>query len=368
MLVYSKKITRFINSIKSTILEILSKELRLKVFSERFYDFEQRRHYPINVVIYNNKNMLGYFDTEFYELGFHERLMFVNNTQLQNIIRHELAHYMTFLKYGYPDKPHGWAFINFCRSVGWGDEISAATICLEEGDHSSTEMSSTFRKVQKLMSLATSSNPHEAELAMIKSQQLLLKHNLESQNIERIDQDDDEKIYLKRVLKQKRADAKMQSIARILNTFFVNTVYNHSGYFTYLEIVGSLVNLEIAEYVANILQHELDWLWDQAKQQHSNLKGLVAKNSFFSGIAKGYCNKIEAFKADYSPDVNNALVVIAKKLVDAEDLIYSNLTTRKSSRKFCPNSSALGEQAGRQLNFNAAINQPSKNSELMISY
>jgi hypothetical protein len=42
---------------------------------------------------------------------------------------------------------------------------------------------SVLRKVQKLMALATSSNKHEAEQAMIKSHQLLLKHNIDVSNI-----------------------------------------------------------------------------------------------------------------------------------------------------------------------------------------
>lgn len=369
MLVYSIKITKFIEFIKSAIKEILSKELKLKVYRERFYNSTQCHHYPIKVVIYNDKSMLGYFDSDFFELGFHERLMQVNKEQLYNIIRHELAHYLAFLKYGHDSKPHGWSFKTFCQSVGWGEEISAASVCLEENMHSySSETSSTFRKIQKLMALATSSNPNEAELAMIKSQQLLLKYNVEFETLNHTCEKDEEKIYLKRILKQKKADAKMQTIARILNTFFVNTVYNHSEHFTYLEIVGSFVNLEIAEYVASVLQHELDWLWDQAKKQHSYLKGLVAKNSFFLGIAKGYCNKIEALKNSYSQDVSNALIVIEKKLINAEALIYSGLTRRKSSRKFCPNSSALGEKVGKQLNFNPAIERNPKNSGCSIGF
>lgn len=369
MLIYSQKIAKFIEFIKSAIKEILSKELKLKVFRERFYTAEHRYHYPIKVVIYNNRSMLGYFDSDFYELGFHERLMSVKKEQLYNIIRHELAHYLAFLKYGHDPKPHGWTFKSFCQSVGWGEEISAAAVCLEETEHSyNAEISSTFRKVQKLMALATSSNQNEAELAMIKSQQLLLKHNVELESMGHLSTEEDDKIFLKRILKQKKADAKMQAIARILNTFFVNTVYNHCDNFTYLEIVGSFVNLEIAEYVANVLQHELDWLWDQTKKQHSYLKGLVAKNSFFLGIAKGYCNKIEALKNSYNQDVTNALMVIEKKLVDAEALIYSGLTRRKSSRKYCPNSSALGEQVGKQLHFNPAIDRTPQNSGQSIGY
>lgn len=369
MLVYSKKIVKFIEFVKSAIIEILSKELRLKIIRGRFYTSGNFCNYPINVVIYNNKSMLGYFDSDFYELGFHERLMSVKKEQLYNIIRHELAHYLAFLKYGHDPKPHGWTFKSFCQSVGWGEEISAATICLEDSEHSySAEVSNTFRKVQKLMALATSSNQNEAEQAMIKSQQLLLKHNVELESLSYAGAEDEEKIFLKRILKQKKSDAKMQAIARILNTFFVSTIYNHCQHFTYLEIVGSFVNLEIAEYVASVLQHELDRLWNQAKKQHSYLKGLVAKNSFFLGVAKGYCDKIEALKSSYQQDVHNALMIIEKKLVDAQALIYSGLTSKKSSRQYCPNSSALGEQVGKQLQFNPALNRTASNSGRSIGY
>lgn len=119
-----------------------------------------------------------------------------------------------------------------------------------------------MRKVQKLMALATSSNEHEAQQAMIKSQQLLLKHNIDFRNIE---DGEDEKIFLKRIMKQTKKNAKMRSIAQILGTFFVNIVYNRREGFTYLEVVGSATNVEIAEYVATTLEHKLDALWDQTK-------------------------------------------------------------------------------------------------------
>lgn len=368
MLVYSQKILRFVGFVKSTIRDILSRELKLTFLKDRFCVFENRKLYPINVVIYNNQNMLGYFNSDFYELGFHERLMQADKEQLRNIIRHELAHYMTFIKYGHDVLPHGSAFNDYCRSVGWGKEVSAATVHLTESEQTfNAEISSTFRKIQKLMALSTSSNPNEAELAMIKSQQLLLKHNVELESIH-LNNEDGEKIYLKRILKQKRVDAKMQAISRVLNTFFVSTVYSSSENSTWLEIAGSFANIEIAEYVANVLQHELDRLWDLTKKDHPHLKGLVAKNSFFAGIAKGYCDKIESLKQSYDQTVANALVVIEKKLEDAKDLIYSRLRNSKSSRKYCPDSAALGEQAGKQLNFNPAIQKSSQNAGHLIGF
>lgn len=73
MIIYSSKIIHFINEIKTAIRRILSDEIRLKVMSERFLDRKMESSYPIKAVIYNHKKMLGYFDPEFYELGFHER-------------------------------------------------------------------------------------------------------------------------------------------------------------------------------------------------------------------------------------------------------------------------------------------------------
>ena len=67
-----------------------------------------------------------------------------------------------------------------------------------------------------------------------------------------------------------------------------------------------LWNIEIADYVAGFLIEELENRWDHAKKQHVGLKGMVAKNSFLLGIAKGYCNKINALKRDYHSDVSNA--------------------------------------------------------------
>jgi len=366
MLIYSKKIIGFLNEIKSVTKHILSQELGLKVFGDRFIDRSGQFSYPIRVVIYNNKSMLGYFNSDFYELGFHECLMRSSRDQLHNIIKHEIAHFMIFIDYGSAVQPHGIEFKQFCRHLSWGEEVFSATTCLDDGATGPcNEESAVLRKVQKLMALATSRNEHEAELAMIKSHQLLLKHHIDAKYI---GAEDEEKVYLKRILKQKKEDAKMRSIAIILETFFVSTVYCRGGGFIYLEIVGSVVNIEIAEYVACFLDKELDKIWEQAKKQFAGLKGMVAKNSFFMGIAKGYCNKINSLKRVYDTDVSNALLVIEKKLVEAKKMVYQRLKSTKSGGRYCPLSGTLGEKIGRELNIQPGINAPSKNSQTSLTY
>jgi hypothetical protein len=364
MFVYSKKIILFVQEIKSTLKGILSREAHLKVAADRFYDRWHAVSYPIRIVIYNNKSMLGYFDSNFYELGFHECLMHSSQGQLHNVIRHELAHYLTFIKYG-NIQPHGAEFREICKKMGWGEEVYQATTCLDDGRKApEMEESSIFRKVQKLMALANSSNKNEAEQAMIKSQQLLLKHNLESKYM---DKENDEKIFVKRILKQKRENAKMRSIAIILETFFVSPIYRRTDGFIYLEILGDGVNIEIAEHVAIVLDRELDNLWSQA-QQLASLKGMIAKNSFFLGIAKGYCNKIQALKREYHAEVKNGLMVIEKKLMEAKALVYQRLSSNRSKGSYCRDSSALGEKMGSQLNINPAIKSSSNTTETLIGY
>lgn len=302
--------------------------------------------------------MLGYFDADFYELGFNACLMHMKRPQLLHVIQHELAHYLTFINYGHSVQSHGSEFRELCHRMGWGEEVYKATTCLEKEETSlDAHESAVLRKVQKLMALTTSNNQYEAELAMIKSQQLLLKHNLESPG----ELDGGEKIVLKRILKNKRENAKMRSIALILETFFVNVIFCRAGNFMYLEILGDAVNIEIAEYVAHVLQDELDKLWLYAKKS-ANLRGTIAKNSFFLGLAKGYCNKIRFLKREYNTAETHALMVIEKKLMDAKAMVYKRLTSSKSHANYCPTSSALGEKMGRQLHIKPALS-PKKSDE-----
>jgi hypothetical protein len=364
MFVYSREIIRFVHEIKAVIKNIFTKEIRLKCTGNRFYDRSERYSYPINVVIYNNKSMLGYFESEFYELGFHERLMRCSKDLFYDIIRHELAHYMTFLNHGHTVQPHSAEFKEFCKKMGWGERVYKATIQLDSDQTlADAEEGAVLRKVKKLMALTASSDKNEAEQAMIKSQQLLLKYNLESNYAGC----EEEKIFMKRIMKQKRETAKMRGIAEILKTFFVSIVYHRGSEGIYLEILGSAVNLEIAEHVAFVLDSEFESLWVQAKKE-ARLKGAVAKNSFFMGIAKGYCNKISALKKTYTAEVAGALVVLEKQLIEAQAMAYPHLSSRSISSSYCSKSSALGEKMGRQLNIRPGINERSRASQAYLDY
>lgn len=363
MFVYSKSTIRFVQDIKTAVKTILSREIGLRCFGDRFYDRRETASYPIKVVIYNHKAMLGYFDASFYELGFHEHLMHVKKEQLYHVIRHELAHYMTFINHGEAAEPHSPEFKAFCQKMGWGKEVSQASIELNF-EEAQKEESATLRKVKKLMALGASSHQNESEQAVIKSQQLLLKYNLESTYT---DFQDEPKIFMQRILKQKKETAKMRAIAIILQTFFVSVVYNKGDGATYLEIIGDKLNLEIAAYVAGFLDLEFEGLWNSAKQK-GLLKGALAKNSFFLGLAKGYSEKIKALKKEAGEETACALLVLEKKLLDARDLVYPRLSSKVSYRGHCQEASKLGERMGRALNIRPGLEKRSDPSGSAIAH
>ncbi len=360
MHIYSKKIVQFIAKVKSSVKEVIAKEMGLRVFGDRFYDKRERISYPIKIVIYNNKSMLGYFAHDFYEFGFHEKLMHISHADLVNIIRHELAHYQTFIEY--PEAAaHGVEFRSICKRFGWGEEVFKATTCLDDGVQIiDIEENSILRKVQKLMALSSSQNQHEAELAMIKSQELLLKHNLEYV------ESDEERVFLIRILKQKKENAKMRAISQILATFFVSCVFSRCSGFVYLELVGNKTNIEIAEYVALFLDKELERLWKESKREN-NLQGTVAKNCLFMGIAKGYCNKISALKRSYTTDITKQVIAIENKLVEVQKMCYPRLRYTKSQGSFCKESSRLGESLGSKLTIKPAVTSNSNKCFLISS-
>jgi hypothetical protein len=243
-----------------------------------------------------------------------------------------------------------------CKRLGFSDDISLATVNLlaandeKEGDLVSEKV---LEKVKKLLQLAQSSNEHEAELATLKANALLLRHNLDHL------QDPGETIYLQKLLHQKRKDSKMAAIYDILKHFIVKVVISHGRGTCCLEVSGSLTNVKLASYVAEFLNQEFDHLWESARKEHG-LQGLRAKNSFFVGIARGFNDKMEKSKAQFSPEDHKALIKVEKELHSRIHEIYGRLGTSRSGAQTDYEASQLGFQKGKGLTIRQGIESSAK--------
>lgn len=366
MFIYSETSKAFIERVCEEIRALFFLEIE-SVFPVKFNRSRilyKNFQFPLNIVVFEDQTKLGYFDYRHYEIGISKKLMYTAFDQvIRNVIRHELAHFLAFLFYG-PSEGHGENFKIICEKLNWQEDVSKAYSNIDLENLKSLEKVKNnhvdlLNKVKKLLALAASDNVHESEMATMKANKLLMEHNLSL--INQVDRENE--VVVKRVLTATKKNAKHIAIYEILKTFYVSPVFNHGRGIFYLEIVGSFENTEIAEYVANFLDSELDRLWLITKKT-SKLSGIVAKNSFFRGISKGYTEKIQQQKANspYQKD----LIIIDKNLNQNLKMVYNRLGSSYSSDlKSHEKAHHLGLQTGSKLSINPGLK--SKDGPKLIS-
>lgn len=355
MIIYDQTSIAFIRRSEEVLKEILQ-SLGFEVRTTRFVF--KKHLYPMSVVVFEGGTDLGHFNANYFQIALNRRLIYqAKDSVLRDILKHELAHYLTFLEHGVV-QPHGPEFHKTCRYYGFPDEIAFATMNLDlansekEGDIDSERV---LEKVKKLLQLAQSSNTHEAELATLKANALLLRHNLDHLKLE----SNDEPIYLDRVLIQKRKDAKITAVYDMLKHFIVKPVISYGRGTCCLEVSGSLTNVKLAVYIANFLDREFEHLWEKTKADHK-LRGLRAKNSFFLGIAKGFEEKMKESKAQFTSSEQKALLVVEKDLSSRTKIIYRSLSSTRSGNSIDSHAGALGVQSGKNLSIRQGVEGKSK--------
>jgi hypothetical protein len=362
---YSQTILTYLTRIKFLAKEILKCEMNLQVRGERFAI--KNISYPLNFVVFEGNTRLGYFDHETFEIGINRNVLLMTKAEdLKNLLRHELAHYIIFIKFGNTVAAHGAEFRELCKTFYWGEDVfSASSQALTEAAEEPLPLNDEkiLSKIRKILALTSSSNPHEAEQATIKANTLLTKYNLrEIQSLNpSYSEEQKEDMCVKRILKKNRSSAKLSSITSILRTFYVYPVLNYGTKIVYLEVFGTKTNVSIAEYVGIFLDEELDRLWLKVKRENAQLKGLASKNSFMRGVAKGYCQKVEALQESYPSRDQKSLIILEKKLTIASEMAYPRLSHKRSSYQNCEKASRLGDKEGKRLSIHTGIDKkPSK--------
>lgn len=347
MFIYDSTSIAFIHKCEQFTKEILE-TAGIKVRTSRF---EYNKYiYPINIVVFEGKEW-GHFNGPYLQIGLNRKLIYLaKDSVVRDVLKHEIAHYLTHIMHG-PVPSHGAEFRSVCAQFGFPEDVARATMNLDEsnlakeGDIHSEKI---IEKVKKLLELAHSSNVHEAELATLKANELLLRHNLDYLK------DKVEPIYMDRLLLQKRKDSKLAAIYEILKHFIVKPVISMGKNTCCLEVSGSLTNVKLAGYVANFLDQELDHLWEAAKKEH-NLSGLREKNSFFLGVAQGFDLKMKKSKESYSTEDQKALLVVEKKLTIDTRQIYRRLSTLQSGHQSDERANSYGKEKGKNLTIRNAV-------------
>ena len=361
MKVFSENIHLFTHKCEQFLKDIINQETTLKLRRSRF-EFNSYT-YPLHIVIFQNQTKLGYFDPHTYQIGLNQDLMYsTKESVLKDILRHEFAHYLCFLMYPNATEAHGNEFKSICESFGWDRSISKASLNIELANNEKIGQLASeklINKIKNLLKLADSDNVHEAELATLKANQLLLKHNLQYYDLE----SSDKRTYTKTLITSKRKNAKLSCIYDIIKHFMVRPVLIYGQGQVALEATGSLESIELADYVTAFLDRELEVMWK--KNKSPRLKGLKAKNSFFHGVAKGYHQKAQSIKDDLKVEEKNALVIIEKDLDEMMNKIYRRISHTSSRSSFDSNAYDSGVSAGKNLNINKSVKSKNNTTSLL---
>ncbi len=348
LLFYSKTLVAFQRKITAEAKKILSQEMNICVKKKNFIYCHHL--YPLNFTLFEHPNHLGYFNHYLFEIGINK--LYILNTDkesLLNTIRHELAHYITFIIHGPNIQDHGTEFRKICKDYGWSKSVYRAKIAKESIKSTNNDLA---KKIKKLLSLSLSKNYFEAQLATEKANQLLLKHHIEK---DLLTEEDKYQFVVVRIFQQKQISTKLQTIAAILESFLVKPIMNHGKSTVYLEIFGKKEDVEIAKYTAHFLFHHLDKLWLMEKKNSPMLKGLAAKNSFFRGLACGYKQGIKKIQNKYS----SMLIQQKNTLTQNIHLAYPSLKCTTISYIHDDKAAKKGIERGKRLKINKGLQDKS---------
>ncbi|MGA1824728.1 MAG: SprT-like domain-containing protein [bacterium] len=292
---------------------------------------------------------------------------------VREVLLHEMSHqYADEVLGANGERPHGPIFVKACRLLRANPKTSGDFIPLDKRISSVTERSEDklLRRIKKLMALAESQNKHEAEAAMAKAQELLLKYNQDivTENRER----DFISVFLgKPALRHSR---KEYVLATLLQDFyFIKGIWMPSYVLTkgkmgtVLEISGTFQNVKTASYVFDFVTHFIHSQWTvynkhKGYNQHR-------KTDFAVGILEGFRHTLCAQKEEKKGSLKSRALV---KIQDPLLIQYFNHKyphTSKFRRKLCTvdkNVIKDGMSIGKRLVIYKGIGEKKENKGLYL--
>jgi hypothetical protein len=362
---FSESIIILLKKLSQDACSILNNEIGLDSAKcrGRNISFEKGRYrYSLSLVLFEGQQEWGFFNGQLMEIGLNKKLFLLDNPNIVGeVLRHELAHFYQHVFEEDAEGGHNPLFRSICRRFFKNEDIGKASLSWEnlEQENTSKDKKRIFEKVKKLLALSESSNPFEAEMALKKVNQMILEHNL--QHISDID-NEYQNIYLARIYQAKRFSTKIQAIREILDLFQVRSILNHGMAQSYLEIIGSMESIQIAEYVFHFLEHEFEKLWERERKE-LGLKGRVAKNSFFRGLSEGFKTQILKGQAQ----VPQKSLIISEKALDlsVRKLVYPRLRLTHSRFKEDHHARGQGKLRGEQLKIVKGVESKRENVRLL---
>jgi hypothetical protein len=354
---------------RATHVTVLSIELEAALVRELRHTYErtnQRRFAgqlkPAVLVLGDTTRRLGQWSraTRRIELS---RALVLERPWLEvvSVLEHEMAHqYVDEVVGALTEPAHGPSFQRVCMERGIDARAAGAPLPSED-----PEGERVLEKIRKLLALAGSANEHEAEIAMRRAHELMLRHNVEQAKSSTTS------TYEVRQLgePQKRATGVDLDIVGLLTEFFfvevirvpvyVPATGDHADVF---EVIGTTANLDLALHVFEFLRATAERLW-QENRGDSRVKSGRDRRAYQSGVVRGFREKLVLTSPRYArPTPGAARSEQSTELVWIDDdkleaFFRARYPRIRRRRRSLPMSGAhaAGREAGRTVILNKPV-------------
>jgi hypothetical protein len=272
--------------------------------------------------------------------------------EVVSVLEHEMAHQFVDEVLGVRDETaHGPTFQRVCAERGIDARAAGSPCAAAPVDGASAEDPGADRileRIRKLLALAGSPNQHEAEMAMRKAHELMLRHNIEVTAARA------ERNYEVRHLGDagKRGTRVESEVAGLLLEFFFVKVIRVPVYLpltgksgSVYEIAGTHANVEMASHVYAFLLATAERLWHENRHD-ARVRNGRDRLAYQSGVIRGFRDKLLSERVDLK---QTGLVWVGDN--DLERFYrarHPRITTRRHSVRLS-SAHAAGREAGRSV-------------------
>jgi len=263
-----------------------------------------------------------------------------------SVLEHELAHqYVDEVLKATGEAAHGPTFQRVCEERGIDARAAGVPVA---SDAPSQEAERALDRIRKLLALAGSPNQHEAETAMRRAHELMLRHNIEQA------QTKEARAYEVRHLgdPHRRGTRVEAEIAGILSeSFFVKVIRipvylplaGKSG--QVYEIAGTHANVEMAAHVYAFLLATAERLWRENRGD-ARVRSGRDRMAYQAGVIGGFREKLVSERRELR---GTGLVWVGDKSLDAYYHARHPRIEHRSRRVRVNGAHAAGREAGRTV-------------------
>ncbi|MEZ4403415.1 MAG: DUF2786 domain-containing protein [Kofleriaceae bacterium] len=212
--------------------------------------------------------------------------------EVLSVLLHEMAHqFVDEVLAVHHEAPHGPTYQAVCAERGIDARAQGAPVPAAAPDPDGGRV---LERLRKLLALAASENQHEAELAMRKAHELMLRHNIDAAARPGAYQ-------VRHVGEPTKRLSRVDSmIAVILTEFFFVKVLQIPVYLPLearrgqlFELTGTAANLDMAEHVYDFLRATAERLW-QANRRDQRIRSGHDRLNYQAGVIQGFHDKLAA--------------------------------------------------------------------------